>query len=831
MASTHQQYATSELEVTLPPVDLGNLGPISEDNSSLYWRYYRCLEDHLVDFSRFSPSHQFFRSWAYTGISVPQSTQCTLLLGSNCLIDIWLNGQLIHHYDEYQGKIIKKFSIQATLHAGINNLLVRFDTKALGQTPYAFALKINDTRASDAQISLPTEIEASLIEKRLLLENVIEKAYLDRYVYGYLTGDRYDKNEPIVLQFSSDIEKPTEISHRLQSLRGDIFQSGIKNTEAGAKYELARLFPLRNGPHHLSLLPEEGEYYQKKMQFDRKELFWVVRTPFSFNTYGTFANRAREALEDAAKRRSESIFIEIAKIALFTWEKVDQKILDTAVSRIQQHQDGSIVDLLGLLYILVRFRKKKKLSDKLLSTAETAILNFYYWTEERPPDNPDFLFENQQFLVNTCEILAGQLLSNEVFVNSGKTGNWHQQNGEELAIAWMQKHGQYGFQEWDSPALLESTITALTLLVDLAKSETLRELAAVLLDKIFFSLAVNTWKGMLGSSQGRSDTASVLSHRLEATSGITRLMWGLGNFNENVMGVVSLACSRKYQLPETIYNIALDAPAALWSKEGIGSVQPTISSPVVSPSENLTWEVNKVIYKTDDYMLASAQNYCPGQPGKAEHIWQATLGPDAVVFVNHPGNLSENDAHLPNLWVGNKTLPRVAQWGDVLISLNKLSLDDWLGFTHAYFPASAFDEYDLAGNWAFARKGKGYLALYSSLGLEWITSGKTALRELRSLGTENIWLCHMGQEILDGSFADFQTKIQAMDLKVEGLSVQLTSLRGETLSFAWEGPLLVNSQEQALSGYRHYENLYSITELPAQQIEILYGEEGIRLVF
>ena len=37
-------------------------------------------------------------------------------------------------------------------------------------------------------------------------------------------------------------------------------------------------------------------------------------------------------------------------------------------------------------------------------------------------------------------------------------------------------------------------------------------------------------------------------------------------------------------------------------------------------------------YKTPDYMLCSAQDWLPGELGYQQHIWQATLGPDAVVF-------------------------------------------------------------------------------------------------------------------------------------------------------------------------------------------------------
>jgi hypothetical protein len=230
-------------------------------------------------------------------------------------------------------------------------------------------------------------------------------------------------------------------------------------------------------------------------------------------------------------------------------------------------------------------------------------------------------------------------------------------------------------------------------------------------------------------------------------------------------------------------------------------------------------------------MLSCAQDYRPGQPGAREHIWQATLAPDALVFVNHPVKLSEADQRGPSLWVGNGVLPRAAQWGDVLVALHQLPADDWLGFTHAYFPAAAFDETEFNGNWAFARKGQGYLALMASAGFERVTTGPTAFRELRAYGREQFWLCHMGRAVLDGSFEAFQNKIEAMDVSANGLAVSVKTLRGDTLALGWEGAFLINGQAQPLDRAHHVENSYCIAPLPAAQLEIVYQEQGLRLTF
>ena len=85
----------------------------------------------------------------------------------------------------------------------------------------------------------------------------------------------------------------------------------------------------------------------------------------------------------------------------------------------------------------------------------------------------------------------------------------------------------------------------------------MKELAAVLMDKIFFLLAVNSYWGTFGSAHGRTGASMIKSAQLDATSGITRMMWGMGVFNPHIAATVSLACS-SYEFPLHIADIAID---------------------------------------------------------------------------------------------------------------------------------------------------------------------------------------------------------------------------------------------------------------------------------
>ena len=77
----------------------------------------------------------------------------------------------------------------------------------------------------------------------------------------------------------------------------------------------------------------------------------------------------------------------------------------------------------------------------------------------------------------------------------------------------------------------------------------------------------------------------------------------------------------------------------------------------------------------------------------------------------------------------------------------------------------------------------------------------------------------------------FQTKIEALDVTLNGLSASCSSLRGETLSLNWDGPFLVNGEEQPLHDFKHYEGPFGVSELHAPQMDVNYAGYTLRLDF
>lgn len=811
-----QHYYEPESGIRETPVERGPLteGLFHVGDYSGAWNYHACREDHFVEHSGYYSAPHYLRSWAYTQLNSKTAREVMLILTTHGPADVWLNNQHIHRQEHFFEQQPRSVPFKVSLDQGVNKILVRFEAVAMRECADAMALQVV-TPAEEGpsghagkhpaqlgiEVTIPTLIQA--VSRR----NKFEQAA----ALTYITQDVFEVDEQIRLHWPDDLKYASSAVVRLMTPSDQIYAEATVDGTAGDDLflQLPRQIPM--GPYRIFMMPLTWEYYDRDLRITREISLWSLgRNQYSTLPYGTYEERRVEALISASQW--QGLFAEIAKMALNRWADVETEDI------LNSMQNVTALDLLGILGMTYRFGRQPQFPMDLIQALDDCILNYPYQRVE-PFDTECVDSESGHILSYAAEILAGQRHPDRIFSRSGKTGEWHRHNGEQLALEWLEQCGARGFSDWDSGSSFADFLLALSHLIDLAENESVWEMAAVVMDKLFVTIAINSYRGVFGSTHGRTCASHVKGGLLEPTSGIARLMWGMGVFNHHIAGSVSMACMEKYEFPSIISNIALAIPEELWSRE-----RHAVDSARV---------VNKVAYKTPDGMLCSAQDYYPGLRGCQEHIWQATLGSAATVFVTHPACNSEDDARRPNFWAGNAILPRVAQWRDALIAVYQLPNDDWMGFTHAYFPVYAFDEYAIHGDWAFARKGDGYLAITASQGFTLATNGHYALRELRSYGQNNIWVCHLGRAALDGDFSSFQGRILELDLKYAdaSASVHFTTLRGETLSFGWQGPFLREDQEQPLSGFEHYEHPYAASEYPSRRLEIQFGEAGLRLEF
>jgi hypothetical protein len=244
-------------------------------------------------------------------------------------------------------------------------------------------------------------------------------------------------------------------------------------------------------------------------------------------------------------------------------------------------------------------------------------------------------------------------------------------------------------------------------------------------------------------------------------------------------------------------------------------------------------EVNIYTYRTPDYMLSSAQDYRKGYGGEQQHVWQATLGPNAVCFTTHPARRQGNP---PNYWSGSGCLPRVAQIKNVVIAIYRLerfpslTVKEALPFTHAWLPRDQFEEVIEREGWIFARHGDGYLALLSENPYEWRElPGEDQGREIMVQAKRNIWLCELGRRETDGDFSQFVQRILQAEVQFSASHVVYYSPSQGVLEFGWHGQLRQNGREIPLGEYPRYASPYVQAPFPPEQIEIQLKEYNLNL--
>jgi hypothetical protein len=833
------------------PVEQGKLGDgdFQVGDYTGTWVYTRCQEDHFVQHSRSFASPHFLRSWAYTQLTSKEVQKVSLVLTAFGPADLWVNGEHLHRQEYSQGQspslnaplsrrergafvpkrrgegsscapntvqIPSHVSIPATLQAGGNEVLVRFESVALPEGNHALALRVCKKQANkstkktqpaaNVRLRLPSTIRHP--ERRTFLENLFEAAYLDRDLFG--------PQDPIYVRWPDDWNIKDDLTVLLKSLDGWTYGEANLTTQPAERVFLGYSNRVAEGPYRILFTPKPDELYKDNTRIQREiPIYCAGLCLTSPVPYGTADERRQEALAFAA-RQADTLFAEIVKMEMERWSMVQPAVISQAAAEVNERRAGSPLKLLGLLGMLHRFGGQPEFPEALKPELEACVLGFSYQPVEEEQELLGFPSEGEQILLSACQILAGQLYPKKTFQQGGKKGPWQRQQGEKAALAWMQHRAESGFETWNSPETLEQSLAALAHLVDLAEAEPVWELAAALMDKILFSLALHSFQGVLGAPHAGAKDRFIRLGALQPTSGVTRLLWGTGSYNHSLAGMVSLALAKNYELPPVLAEIATAPPEETWSQERH-----------VVPAG----EANLVAYKTPDFLLASAQDYRPGEKGSCEHLWQATLGKSAVVFTNHPANSGTAGSPAPGFWLGNATLPRLAQWKDALLAIYNLQDDDWMGFTHAYFPTHAFDEYALRGGWAFARQGDGFLALTASGGFQLVRQGTGAYCELRSPARQNIWLSQMGRAAQDGDFNSFQEKVLASEIIFTDLTVQYKTLRGETLAFGWHAPLQRDGKEVPLTGFQHYHNPYTVADIPCKGMEIRFKDDILRLDF
>ncbi len=310
--------------------------------------------------------------------------------------------------------------------------------------------------------------------------------------------------------------------------------------------------------------------------------------------------------------------------------------------------------------------------------------------------------------------------------------------------------------------------------------------------------------------------------------------WGMGAYSQReVLNTTLKTADDKNLWNHPFFKDAVGARALIKA----GDLSAMIKNTPIESDRTLLGEVNKVSFRTPDYMLSSALDYRPGTMGSQHHIWQATMSPDAVVFTTNPGSLEDGSDRTPTFWAGQNRLPRMGQYKNLLFAIYKIDTKKALGeraiyhFTHAFFPRAAFDEIKETKGWIFGRVGNAYIALYSARPYGWTDTGKAAGLEIKADGLENIWICLMGRRAVDGPFEKFIEKTAGADLLISDLNVTFDAPGVGRASFGWTGPLKVSGREIPMKDFPAVENPFVKSEFDSGLYVVTTGGKKLTLDF
>lgn len=480
----------------------------------------------------------------------------------------------------------------------------------------------------------------------------------------------------------------------------------------------------------------------------------------------------------------------LGRHALDSATRLSQSDLEPPLAMIESRSDCADFEAIGFVHLIHRFASGDAWSAGQRTQVEDALLGLKYWIDQPGLDAMCYFTENHQLVWHTAELLAGELFAHRAFSNTGWPGSRHRDHGRRMALEWMRRKLTGGFSEFDSNAYLAIDSLALVSLVEYAEDVEIRQLAEVILDKVLFTLACNSWRGIHGAAHGRSYVPTLRSSRFEETAPIMWTLWGAGSLNAAVLPAVALATARCYTVPALIRAVATTIPEQ-WDGQQVYRGEYRRHHDLLSRPYGSDLRV----WRTPDAMLSSVQNYRSGLPGLQEHIWGATLGPEVQVFATHPAADTNSASARPNAWAGQRVLPRVHQHQNSILVLHRYPDDDWANHTHLWFPSQQFDEWTTQDCWVAGRVGAGFVAVAAAGGLIPNTAGDEVGQCWRPVGDGRAYVVTVGRVAADGSFETFVESLSdpqfGRDLAGDP-TVAWDGRGGHRLGLTWGGPFTVN---------------------------------------
>ncbi|PRD40877.1 hypothetical protein C5748_24305 [Phyllobacterium phragmitis] len=688
-----------------------------------------------VDLSSFWFRPTVIGTWARTTIAVKQAGSATLRLGTCGGAVLFVNGAEVGWMADYVRNLEARQAFSVALQAGENEIAIFFDDLAERDARYFF--QMDYVCGPAAEQALPVPVQADVAGE---IEAALDKMHFERPVYrsgevALMTSAALSVDAAAVITIAGDFmsrEDPVKIE---RGLKAGVTRLIVGETEA-----------LSSDFRHFHVAVSLGG-------FTASRVFGVeiCHAERQGQAAGDLAGRVRETLDEISRYGEPDNVTALARLGSGRFgPETDRMIADTLPAIIDCH-DCADFALVPLLWCRTAYGAN--IAPEVVAEIDEAILSYRYWMDEPGNDVQWYFSENHALLFHTAAYLAGALLPKARFKRSGRLGREQSAIGLARVCAWLDHFEKWEMAEFNSAPYFPIDLKGLTALFALAPDADVRERAHKAVRRLVTIIARSAHHGILTGAQGRSYEHTLRAAGSLELSGISRLIWGKGNYGRRVHALPQMAlCLRDHglEIPADLTAIAdwQESEAQEWCfAQGQDRV------------------ARLYHYKTQAYSIGTAAHYRWNEWGYQETVLHIRLGdnPDAQIWINHPGETIHSGYGRPSYWGGSGSLPRLWHYRGLAVMIFECAPEQ-PDFTHAWFPRQVFDASVVTGETAVARSGNGLVLLKGSARLERVGEGPTAGNEMRLPGRRGIWIIRLGDAGRDGSEEAFAARFAGLAL-------------------------------------------------------------------
>ncbi|ASY65208.1 hypothetical protein SJ05684_b42260 (plasmid) [Sinorhizobium sojae CCBAU 05684] len=717
-----------------------------------------------VEFTGFWHTPTHIRRWLKGTFRCQAARKLNLRLSTCGGVRIWVNGTEQVRFEPFRRNVESACDVTLTLEAGDNEILLHTEDLAERDTIWFFELELLD------EAPLTTVLPVALDHEEVgRLAALVRDVRPGRDVF-------VDQALEIVFDTPPGRDLPVlveVVSHGHD--RAVLARAEALLKSAETRLSIAETRGLPDGYHAVRLTIGSGAGTVTRVI---DAAFLSQASPGA--SASSIEARKQAALAYSARFGAERIGRVLAMLATGDDDEATiDRIVAATLRSIDRREDCSDFAMVPLLWLLGGYGHR--LAPDTAENIRQAVLGYRYWVDEPGNDVMWFWSENHVLCFHVSQLLAGEYLPDAVFTTSGRTGRQQAQLAGARLSRWFDAVEAHGLAEWNSAAYYPIDFIGLMALEHWAEPE-LAARARHQLDLIFEMIALHTLAGVPAGSQGRAYDKELRAGPLTELAPFAEVAFGEGWLNGGVASLPMFCCSN-YAPPAHLEGFArLEPGRAIEARYAQGLDSGKL-----------------VLFKNEAAQLSTVVDHKTGRKGHQQHVIDIRLSghPMARLWVNHPGEDDPWGTQRPSYWAGSGMLPRVAQDRDLALMI--FDTDDHRnGWSHAYLGRGGLDEVLLEGKWLLVRSGAGFAALHATNGLEMVSKGATAGREVRSEGRRAGWVAAIGCG--DGAdFALFRERILATAVTFDphGRVLAVTPPDRPELRLAYEGPFSIGGRPMA----------------------------------